>query len=121
MSKLHEIDSDLKCAVEYSGGLDLSSVKGVAACVYGENDEAEWYWVIALKDGTHGLGVGGCDYTGWDCQSWFKFTPAKTALQAAKLAPVKEDGWTSKRHIQKVLIKQLEGTQPFGSIDGEDI
>ena len=116
----HKVDSDLKYAVEYNGRLDLSKVDSVVAALYGENDGAQWYWVLKMKDGTHGLGVGGCDYTGWDCRSWFDFTPTKTALQAAKLAPAKEDDYSSTRRVQAVLTKQIKGTQPFGSINSED-
>src|ERR1039458_5265100 len=119
MSYAHNIDSDLESAVEYNGGLDLKQVDSVVAAVYGENDGANWYWILKMKDGTFGLGEGGCDYTGWDCQSWFGFTSAKTAKAAVKLAPVEEDRWSSKRKIRSCLQKQLDGKQPFGSIDGE--
>ena len=36
----------------------------------GENDGPEWHWLVRLADGRHAYIHGGCDYTGWDCQSW---------------------------------------------------
>jgi hypothetical protein len=117
--RLHQIDSDLRSAVSYNGGLDLELVKGVVACVYGENDEAYWHWILKMKDGKYGYAVGGCDYTGWDCQSWFNFVPARTLNAAIMKAPNQESDWRT-RKIRRVLRKQAEGTQPFGSIDGSD-
>ena len=35
----------------------------------GENDESEWIWLVTMQDGTKWKATGGCDYTGWDCQS----------------------------------------------------
>jgi hypothetical protein len=120
MSYAHNIDSDLKSAVDYNPGLDLNDVDSVVAALYGENDGADYYWILKMKDGTYGLGQGGCDYTGWDCQSNFEFTPTETAEEAVALCPEKEDRYSSSRAVQSCLTKQLEGTQPFGSMDGED-
>lgn len=117
-NKFHSVDSDLESAVEFNGGLNLHDVLGIRAAVYGENDEADWYWIIKMKDGTWGLGQGGCDYTGWDCQSNFNFTPAKTMWEALKLAPEKEE-WRG-RKIRTALTKQIRGVEAFGVITGED-
>lgn len=35
----------------------------------GERDERDWVVVCKLADGRYALMSGGCDYTGWDCQS----------------------------------------------------
>ena len=115
---LHGIDSDLKYAVDFNGGLDLDKVAGVRAAVYGENDEADWYWVLKMKDGTWGLGQGGCDYTGWDCQSNFSFEPAPTVYTAIALAPEKEE--YRGRKIRQALNKQFRGKEAFGVINGDD-
>ena len=54
--------------VGYAGSTDGFSRKDVTeivAIVEGENDEADWVCVGALKDGRwFGLRAG-CDYTGW--------------------------------------------------------
>lgn len=35
----------------------------------GENDGPDWQVLAELKDGRSIFAEGGCDYTGWDCQS----------------------------------------------------
>lgn len=35
----------------------------------GQNDGGNWIWCVELNNGTVWLATGGCDYTGWDCQS----------------------------------------------------
>lgn len=35
----------------------------------GMNEEANWVWHVTLTDGSIWVAEGGCDYTGWDCQS----------------------------------------------------
>lgn len=36
---------------------------------HGENDGQNWIWHVGLDNGTQWVVEGGCDYTGWDCQS----------------------------------------------------
>lgn len=43
---------------------------------HGENDGADWVWLVRYADDTIYRFQGGCDYTGWDCQSdltWDRF------------------------------------------------
>jgi hypothetical protein len=35
----------------------------------GENDGADWHWIVELRDGWAYIAAG-CDYTGWDCTGW---------------------------------------------------
>lgn len=35
----------------------------------GANDESSWVWEVGFEDDTWWKLIGGCDYTGWDCQS----------------------------------------------------
>lgn len=118
MAYEHNIDSDLRSAVEYNpGNLDLMLVDSVIAAIYGENDEADWYWVLKMKDDTYGLARGGCDYTGWDCRSSLTLQASNTLAEALALAP-KRDSYG--RAIQTALQKQINGKEPFGVINGED-
>lgn len=119
MAYEHKIDSDLESAVEFnSGNVDLKQVDSVVAAVYGENDGADWYWVLKMKDGTYGLAVGGCDYSGWDCQSSLSFTGGfKTAEAAAESSVERDSEYEGNRPIRATLLAQLAGSQPFGSID----
>lgn len=72
-----DTDSNLKYCLYYNSpqGLSERSIESVLAVVEGERDGRDWFWVVRLHDGRYALIVGGCDYTGWDCQSsadaWF--------------------------------------------------
>lgn len=46
--------------------------------VQGENEGPDWVWAVKIHNETLRetkifIGQGGCDYTGWDCQSWFEW------------------------------------------------
>lgn len=64
-------DWDLRACLEYNGvGYTLEDIARVLAVYEGENDGEDWRWILLRKDGTFEALQGGCDYTGWDCQSW---------------------------------------------------
>lgn len=48
----------------------LDDVEKLLAADPGENDGAYWVAIVVLKDGRFAYIRAGCDYTGWDCQSW---------------------------------------------------
>jgi hypothetical protein len=93
------LDGDLLACMEYNGGdldnLTAWDIQEVLAVSEGENDEEDWVWLILLdrlsphvqNKKRYMLIVGGCDYTGWDCQSWASYDTAQTvpALLAAFL------------------------------------
>lgn len=39
----------------------------------GERDAENWVWRVTLEDGEIWFAEAGCDYTGWDCQSWIEW------------------------------------------------
>ncbi len=85
------IDYDLVAALEYNpdAGITVDQIDKVLAVVEGERDESDWRWILKLKKGAPAKFAflqGGCDYTGWDCQSWAKAEFASTALKAAAYA-----------------------------------
>lgn len=43
-------------------------IEGLLMLKQGEHDGEEWIWLVRAS-GHHFIAVGGCDYTGWDCQS----------------------------------------------------
>ena len=65
------IDWDLVACLQYNAqdGFTVADIAKVLAVVEGENDGADWRWVLRLNDGRFVFLQGGCDYTGWDCQS----------------------------------------------------
>lgn len=64
--------SDFGSAITYNDRGPFTTVDAVTDFVMeeeGANESADWVWRISFTDGTTWLAEGGCDYTGWDCQS----------------------------------------------------
>ena len=101
------IDYDLDACLRYNPQpFTVEDIEKVLAVWEGENDGDDWRWIIKLSknsgDANGGRFVfleGGCDYTGWDCQSFAESNFAKTARMAANLV--------SNPDIRKSLIEQL--------------
>lgn len=78
---------DLKACLKYNpqDGWEIDDVADILAVVEGENDEGHWHWLLRLKEPPlrYVYLVGGCDYTGWDCQSWAESSifPADTEVE----------------------------------------
>jgi hypothetical protein len=81
--------------------------------VPGHNDEDEWYWLGRLKDGRFFGAIGGCDFTGWDCQSGLI---SFLSLLPDKCLDLMEASHKEAGHLSKManLRKQFNGEQPFG-------
>lgn len=74
--KARGMDYDLVACLEYNPQrFGPQDIQQVLAVIEGENDGANWHWVLQLKPESAVDGkwfaylTGGCDYTGWDCQS----------------------------------------------------
>ena len=78
---------DLRSACEYNN-IDSSDLVDVLLEITGENDEASWHWIVTTTSGFAYIS-GGCDYTGWDCQSGAERFDAAT--QEAALALCSQD------------------------------
>lgn len=107
------IDSDLSSNCEYNLGGDkfqLSEVAYVLGAVMGENDGPEYFWLCAMKDHTYAVVSGGCDYTGWDCQSNGQAEIYVTLRLAIEALPEKD----SSRVIKESIKMQLVGELAFG-------
>lgn len=93
-------------------GEKLEMIDVIVAEVCGENDGVDWYWILQTKDGTFSNAEGGCDYTGWDCQSNASikegFKTPEEAIDALNIP--KYDG---RKNIKEVLKKQIIGEIPF--------
>ncbi len=63
---------DLAVCCEYNGWGPIlgESIRGLLMIVEGERDEQDWIWLITTSLDKSYWCQGGCDYTGWDCQSW---------------------------------------------------
>src|SRR5687767_6288864 len=109
--RIRKPDSDLEAYLCYNQDIfTLDDIHNIHAEVPGHNDQDEWYWVIELNDGRFVLTSAWCDWTGWDCQSGGESKVAESAEAAASLAPELDYG----REIQRNLLAQLRGEQPFG-------
>lgn len=66
-------NDDLQFAIR-SNPTEINECCGIIDKVFaeitGERDEKDWHWLVGFQDGKVGYITGGCDYTGWDCQSF---------------------------------------------------
>lgn len=105
------IDYDLSANEEYNdlAPFRLQDVAYVLAALMGENDGPDYHWIVAMKDRTYAYVTGGCDYTGWDCQSGGSaeiFVSLREALSAVEKGAGVD--------IRKLLTRQLTGENSFG-------
>jgi len=91
------IDYDLSACLEYNPqpSFTVDDIERVLAVFEGTNDETDWRWIILLKDNRFAALQGGCDYTGWDCQSWADSTIYTTVAEALSHFKDQKDIWNS--------------------------
>ena len=63
------IDFAYACSENDAGPADTHQITNLVMVQQGANDESDWIWHVTFDDGTTWVAQGGCDYTGWDCQS----------------------------------------------------
>lgn len=81
------VDSDLQGAFMYNSARPSSPIVEILATVDGCNDYADWHWLAMLESGRFAYITGGCDYTGWDCQSNLDVHEADTLAECVRLVP----------------------------------
>lgn len=105
------IDYDLHACLEFNPqSFDVDDIERVAAVWEGERDADNWRWVLQFKDGRAALLIGGCDYTGWDCQSHADTYWRDSLEECADFAGAEEytyDKEQQKRAISADLRRQL--------------
>lgn len=107
------IDTDLEYCANDAGFTDnLTDVAYGLATVFGANEESNWHWLLAMKDGTYAYATGWCDYTGWSCQSGGDIEFYPTLKEAIKAVPEKDD--YADRRPRSIIKRQLSGTIPYG-------
>lgn len=105
-AKRMAVDYNFCACLEYNPQpFNLFDVERVLAVVEGENDGPDWHWVVQLKDGRFAYLQGGCDYTGWDCQSSADTAFYATAEEAARGSVGRGE---ISIEIQGSLLAQLE-------------
>lgn len=71
---------DFAAACQYNGygplgyGDATVGVVGLLMVEQGEHDGPNWVWLVTTHEGEHWWAIGGCDFTGWDCQSSLDWT-----------------------------------------------
>lgn len=106
------MDYDFTAAVYYNDvDVDLDNVKQVLVVWQGENEGDEWRWIFVTHDSRYAFMSGGCDYTGWDCQSSCSVEYFPTIAEAVRhmiTVETNTNRWEGKRvDVIKELIKQL--------------
>jgi hypothetical protein len=78
------IDYDLSACLEENpqDGYGVGDIALVLAVWEGQNDGDDWRWILRLNDERFVFLIGGCDYTGWDCQSWASSVFASSPIEA---------------------------------------
>lgn len=107
----YDLDSLFRYAA--SAPFDLPAEITLYACVMGENDESDWYWIFE-HDGQVYYAQGGCDYTGWDCRSWGTVEPVDSVEAALAQAPEKDSDFDGNRPIRQYLEAMVKGEQQIG-------
>ena len=51
----------------------------------GHNEGEAWIWHVVLEDDSAYLDYGGCDYTGWDCQSYLGWANVELEINEVHL------------------------------------
>lgn len=105
-----ETEDDIKYAFIYNSlEKRLGDIDVIVAEVCGENDGVDWYWILQMKDNTFSWARGGCDYTGWDCQSDAEIHDNfKTPEEAIENIKIEYDN----RKIKECLLGQIND-KPF--------
>jgi hypothetical protein len=99
------IDWDLwACLSENPQDFTVDDIAQTLAVFEGENEEEDWRWILRLNDGQFVALQGGCDYTGWDCQSSASSTRYPTIAEALGHFKDQTDVWAS-------LDRQLAGAK----------
>lgn len=77
---------ELHCAMSNCDyGAMIPELQEIVLELTGENDGADWHWIVKLNDGTYAYIHGGCDNTGWDCQAGLDVHKATTEEGALML------------------------------------
>lgn len=103
---------DIRSAFNNNGlNTELGFIDVIVAEVCGENDGFDWYWILQMRDGSFAWAKGGCDYTGWSCQSSADFNGGfKSPEEAIEKI---DTGYDSRKNIKELLLKQIKGEIPF--------
>ncbi len=104
-------NDDIQSAMDNnaSGLFNYSDIEGLIAEIPGHNDEDDWFWIGKLKDGRFFGARGGCDYTGWDCQSHCDYWVGKSITEIIA-------GFEKEATFEQIaqLRAQVDELQPFG-------
>lgn len=118
-NEIRKPDVDLESNFSYNYDISwpfvLAEIHSVKAAIFGENDGANWHWIVELCDGRFGYVEGGCDYTGWDCQSGGSAKVFDSLKEATDQVPEKEDGY-NRGNLREHIQKQLDGVESYGVI-----
>jgi len=104
------IDWDLTACLHENpqDGFGLPDIDKVLAVYQGEGDERDWVWILRLIDKRMVYLQGGCDYTGWDCQSSAKSTFIDTPKQAIDLVGTYNPESYNQPYVEAVRLKIIE-------------
>lgn len=100
----------LAYALEYNpgSGRNADDIDLILATFEGENEEHDWVWIVEFNDGVRGVYIGGCDYTGWDCQSSLTLFEFHNYDQWEDIVRANWSAGWSKQHTIDEVIEELK-------------
>ena len=104
---LYKDNEDLLQACECNN-IRYSDIEDVLLEITGENDGADWHWIVETTFGCAYI-HGGCDYTGWDCQSSAERFDADTFAECLRLV-----GQDERRVFEEMLDLDIVKTKNKG-------
>lgn len=91
------IDYDLRACLRNNDiGITQFDIAEVVAIWEGQNDGDDWRWIVKLAGGGYAYIRGGCDYTGWDCQSFAWMSRQDNAEACVGVDPSGDYDWQDK-------------------------
>lgn len=111
-ASIEEIKGDLRYGMECNphpnGEISYKDIDEIVAAIPGMNDEADWHWVVKTQDNKFWYIYGGCDYTGWDCQSSLRYIPIDLDKSPELLFP-ETDYYNRqiRKHFSFIILDQV--------------
>lgn len=111
-----KVDYDLKQMLDIVG-IQEADIYNTLAAVYGENDGANWHYIVQFKAGDYAYLVGGCDYTGWGCQDFANIVVRDADIVKCVDAVPEDEDYYKRGNIRNAIKRQLAYELPFGVIE----
>jgi hypothetical protein len=112
-------DDSLSYAITYNEDHHQSPVARLLLEIEGDNDGPSWHWIVQLEDGRFAYGWGGCDYTGWDCQSSIHWKDSRATIEEAIADAPPQD--SDNINVNETFKEMYAKSNFIGEAAGQDL